>query len=192
MSPDDTYTLKLNNFDVPVTNEDGNPYFNNGEGKILPMTTSIEVVFTRNGTILLNKSVTVPAQPTDIVAPSTWNLAQPMTFSWTLSRNSHTQYVDFYAECDTTYGSNYYDDLYTYLAPSARTLTYPANSLSLDGPLNHGSLRLTQFNFAEYSDNYIMVILSGYYLYNPAKRQLVKADAKDIMNRLPQRPYNHK
>jgi hypothetical protein len=152
----DVYTLKLNEVTVPVVTIIDTLYedyleFNNYETIILPLASSINVKFTKNGQTLIDKAVTIPKAPTNLVTPTTLDLSQPIPLSWSLSKNSHVQTVSIETSIDA-HDNEYYS---AFATPSARSHNFPANCVSVS-ETNWWEFIVNQFNLAEYQDNYIL------------------------------------
>lgn len=164
ISPDDTYTLVVNNQNVPVEVRDGvEPIIiiNGWDEIVLPNSTSLAIKFTRNNTDIINTSIKLPSYPSMQDLPETIDWTEPVTVKWSLTpnKNNHLQAVTAYGESEQS--DDILDSHEVMIDASARQYAIPANTFSLDDT-DYFGVSIWEVNLKKHGDGLVVAYCSDY------------------------------
>jgi hypothetical protein len=164
ISPNDTYSLMVNNQNVPVEVRDGvEPIviINDYDEIVLPNSTSLAIKFTRNNEDIINTSVKLPSYPSLQDLPETIDWTEPVTVKWSLApnKNNHAQAILAYGENEL---NDYHLDSHEVMIDvSARRYAIPANTFSLDDTDYYG-VDVWEINLKKHGDGLVIAYCSDY------------------------------
>ncbi len=165
LSPDDTFTLMVNNQNVPV--EVGNIgaesfiVINDYDEIVLPNSTSLAIRFTRNNEDIINTSVKLPSYPSMQNLPETIDWTKPVTVKWSLAPNKNNHAQAILAHGENELNDYHLDSHEVMIDVSARRYAIPANTFSLDDT-DYFGVGVWEINLKKHGDGLVIATCNDY------------------------------
>lgn len=169
----DVFTLSIDGVDTPVQLYSYDSEWSvSGYNIMLSPGSSYPIVFAKNGTTIISKTVTMPYAAT-CSFPVDYDPTQSASISWSLAGNNQTQAVTVSASnWDGSY-DDYDEEVYS-ISNTARSYTIPANAVQDLGVGTEFELSVIQTNSYFSGRVYLFTMQGEYALYGDYVKQAQK------------------